>query len=354
MVSTDSARVSDSAMRRCLTKLAHGQVLGRSLVTDVFREIMAGECASAQIGGLLMGLAVRRESMEEIVGAATAMREAMTVVPTRRAPLLDTCGTGGSGVPRRNVSTAVAIALAACGIAVAKHGNRCASSRCGSADVLEVLGVDITATPERVGRCIDEIGLGFLFAANLHPAMKHAAPVRRELGVRTIFNLLGPMTNPAGARRQLLGMIDASRCEPVAAALGELGSERVLVVTGADGVDDLSSEAESWVAELYQGNVRTFVLRRELAGLSEDPPQALAGGTPHENAAALVRMLQGEHGAYRRAVQYSGAAAMLAAGEGTLDDLPGYARRVGEVLDDGRAELVLKRLVMLSKTGAET
>jgi anthranilate phosphoribosyltransferase len=350
------------AIRAVLQRLARREDLQREQVTDVFTEIMSGECDPAQIGGLLVGLAAKGETIEEIVGAALAMRRAVVPVRVDRAPLLDTCGTGGSGVPRLNVSTAVALAAAACGVAVAKHGNRAASSRSGSADVLEALGVALDAPPQRVARCIEDLGVGFLFAAQLHPAMKHAMGVRRALGIRTIFNLLGPLTNPAGATRQLLGVFDPAWCDALARALGALGSERVLVVHGflagasapggPAGIDDLSPEGESLVVESRRGRVEHRILTPEDAGLPRVPLAEIAGGDPSHNAEALRRLLDGEAGPYRVAVQYSGAAALLAAGEHDFDALPELARRIGRALDDGSARAVLVELVRRSRADA--
>jgi anthranilate phosphoribosyltransferase len=250
-------------------------------------------------------------------------------------------------------------------VAVAKHGNRAATSRSGSADVLEALGVAIDAPPETVAHCIDEVGVGFLFAAKLHPAMKHAMGPRRALGVRTIFNVLGPLTNPAGATRQLVGVFDPRRCEPLARALGALGSERVLVVHGfragvsasvdaAPGIDDLSPEGESLVVELSDGEVKPHVLRPEMAGLPMVALSEISGGEPAENAAALRRLLDGEPGPYRTAVQYSGAAALWAAQGGSVEDLPGHANRIAKALDDGAARQVLVELVQHSRHGGDS
>lgn len=347
-------------MRAGLRTLARGHHLSTSAAAAIFREIMAGACEPAQIGALLMGLAIKGETMGEISGAAEAMREASTRVPSSRDPIIDVCGTGGSGVPRRNVSTATALAIAACGVAVAKHGNRAASSRSGSADVLESLGVDIAASPETVGRCIDELGVGFLFARSLHPAMKHAAPVRAALGVRTVFNLLGPLTNPAQVRRQVLGVFDPSRCHDLARALGTLGSERVFVVHGfragveaapgsPAGIDDLSPEGASLVIEWHRGELREHVLRREHAGLPEQPLSDLAGGDPRANAAALRRLLAGERGAYRDAVVHAGALGLLVATDEPISSLPEQAARVARAIDEGGAERTLARLVELSR-----
>jgi anthranilate phosphoribosyltransferase len=324
---------------------------------------MAGSCEGAQIGALLMALALKRETMGEISGAAEAMREHATLVPTTRAPVIDVCGTGGSKVARRNVSTATALAVAACGVAVAKHGNRAASSRSGSADVLEALGVGIEASPELVGRCIDELGVGFLFARTLHPAMRHAGPVRAALGVPTLFNLLGPLTNPARVSRQLLGVFDPSRCHDLARALGTLGSERVFVVHGfragvpagprsSPGIDDLSPEGESLVVEWRESELVEHVLRRADFGLPEQPLADLAGGDPQRNAAALRRVLAGERGAYRDAVIHAGALALLVAGDEPISTLPDQARRIAAVLDDGSAAALLDRLIQLTSRPA--
>jgi anthranilate phosphoribosyltransferase len=342
-----------TAIQAALDRLRAREDLGRDEVTAVFRELMGGSCEPAQIGALLMGLASKGETADEIAGAAAAMREAVTRVQCSRGPLLDTCGTGGSGVPRRNVSTAVALAAAACGVAVAKHGNRGASSRSGSADVLEVLGVKIDADAATVGRCVDEVGVGFLFAAALHPAMRHAMGPRRSLGFRTIFNLLGPLTNPAGASRQLLGVFDPARCEDLARALGALGSERVLVVhglreDGSVGIDDVSPEGETVVWQWHHGVIQNFTLSPQMAGIDPFSLDEIAGADPIDNARALVALLDGEPGRYREAVKLSGAVALLAAGDDDLDALPGLASRIAAVLDDGTARQTLTALVATS------
>lgn len=348
-------------MRAGLRRLASGHHLTSSESAAIFREIMQGRCDPAQVGALLMALALKRETMAEITGAAEAMREASTFIPTTRERVIDTCGTGGSGVPRRNVSTAVALACAANDVAVAKHGNRSASSRTGSADVLEALGVDIQAPPERVARCIDELGVGFLFARALHPAMQHAGPVRQALGVPTVFNLLGPLTNPARVRRQVLGVFDPSRVFDLARALGVLGSERVFVVHGfargvsasidsPAGIDDLSLEGESLVVEWHAGELREHVLRPADAGLAEHDRSELVGGDPADNAAALRRLLAGQgEPAYRDAVAYSGALALLSASDEPIEILPELAQKILRALDDGSAARVLDRLIVLSK-----
>ncbi len=354
-----SASPSQRAMLTALVRLQRGEGLGAALMTETMREIMAGACEPAQIGALLMGLSQRRELLDEIVGAATAMREQVVRVPCSRHDLLDTCGTGGSGIARRNVSTAVALCVAACGHPVAKHGNRSAAGPCGSADVLECLGLRLDASAATVGACIDEVGVGFLFAPELHPAMRHAAPVRKALGIRTLFNLLGPLCNPAFATRQLLGVYDPARTRELAQALGQLGSTRVLVVHGfaegvaADesapwGIDDASPCGETLVWELHGGALGRRVVTPADAGLQPVPLSAIAGDSALHNAEALLRLLDGEPGPYRTAVAYSGALALLAAGDGPWSDLPRHARAIEAVLDDGRARTILAELVAQS------
>lgn len=347
------------AIRAGLRTLASGHHLSTSTAAAIFREIMSGSCEPSQIGALLMGLAIKGESLGEISGAAEAMREAATQIHTTRSPVIDVCGTGGSGIPRRNVSTATALAVAAAGVAVAKHGNRAASSRSGSADVLEALGVDVGAPPTTVSRCLDELGVGFLFARTLHPAMRHAGPIRDALGVRTVFNLLGPLTNPAGVRRQVLGVFDPHRCHDLARALGTLGSERVFVVHGflagvpaapgsPPGIDDLSPEGETLVVEWRAGELFEHTLRRSDFNLPEQPLRDLAGGDPADNAQALRQVLAGQPGAYRNAVIHAGALALLVASDEPIATLPSQAERIAAVLDDGTAARTLDRLIQAS------
>ena len=354
--------MSDAATRAGLACLQRGTPIDGAAAREIFREIVAGTSDPAQIAALLLGLSIRGESAEVIAGAVAAMREAVIRVPCR-GDAIDTCGTGGSGIARRNVSTAVALAVAACGVPVAKHGNRGISSPSGSADVLAALGVEIGAGSRAVARCVDTVGVGFLFAPGLHPAMKHAAGPRRSLGLRTLFNLVGPMTNPAGVRRQVIGVFDPRRCAAMAGALGELGSERVFVVHGfragvaaaddaSPGIDDLSPEGESLVLEWRAGALHRHVLRPELAGLQPVPLTGLVGEDPAGNAAALGRVLDGEIGPYRTSVQYSGALALLVAGGGELGELPALAARIGAALDDGSARRVLASLVACSRDTA--
>ncbi len=350
-------------VREALARLRRREDLDATTMAAVMRAIMEERCDAAQIGALLMGLAAKGECVDEIVGAARALREAVVPVRSTRRELLDTCGTGGSGVARVNVSTAVAIAVSACGVPVAKHGNRAASSSSGSADVLERLGVSLQTPPEVSAAMLDELGLAFLFAPALHPAMRHAAGPRRQLGFRTLFNLLGPLCNPAGATRQLLGVYDPARCRDLAAALGELGSTRALVVHGffagvtadADappGIDDASTEGETLVWQWHRGALSRHVVGPADAGLPTVPIAELVDDHPLGNAHALLQLFDGAPGAYRTAVQWSGALALLAAGDGDWADLPGHAAAIGAVLDDGRARSRLADLVSRSHDSA--
>ena len=250
-------------MPTAIAKVIDGGNLSKNEMNAVMRLIMTGEATDAQIGGFLIGLRLKGETVDEIVGAAEVMRELATHVQVNDAGLVDTCGTGGSGVNKFNVSTASAFVAAAAGVRVAKHGNRAASSKSGSADLLEAAGANIMLAPEEVARCIDLVGVGFLFALNHHAAMKHAIGPRREMTVRTVFNMLGPLTNPAGAKRQLLGVYDRALVRPAAEVLQALGSEHVMVVHSADGLDEISIAAETAVAELKEGHITEYVIAPE-------------------------------------------------------------------------------------------
>jgi len=327
----------------------------------VFEAVMRGAFSRERLAALLGALAARGETAEELLGAARAMRAHVTPIRPTRRDLLDTCGTGGSGIRRRNVSTAAAIVVAACGVAVAKHGNRAASSRCGSADVLEALGVDVEAPPATVARCIDTVGIGFLFARALHPAMAHAAPVRRALGVRTIFNLLGPLTNPAFATAYAMGVFDPARVADMAQVLGRLGARRALVFHGfragidpgagaPAGVDDVSLEGRTLVAEWDGHAVSTWVLEPEDLGLSRHRLSDLAGGEPAENARALTDVLNGRGtAAYREAVLAAAALGLLAASDHPRADLPRLVTRAEAAITSGAAAEVLDRLRAASR-----
>ena len=301
-------------MPTAIASVIAGQDLNRSEMLDVMRCIMSGEATDAQIGGFLVGLRIKGESIDEIVAAATVMRELATPVQTKLDHLVDTCGTGGSGSNKFNVSTASAFVAAAAGAKVAKHGNRSASGKSGSADVLEAAGAEIMMSPVQVGRCLDSIGVGFLFAQSHHSAMKHAIGPRRELLTRTIFNLLGPLTNPAGARRQLIGVYELKWVRPVAEVLKDLGSEHVMVVHSKDGLDELSISAPSHVAELVNGEISEYVVKPEDFGLSPSPLSELVIDNSQSSLELLNKALNGEHEGASNIVILNAGAAIYVAG----------------------------------------
>jgi anthranilate phosphoribosyltransferase len=326
-----------------LPRLLRGESLTEAEAQAVIGHVMDGDASEAQIAGLLVALRMKGESVDEIVGAARAMRtHAIAVVPRRR-DLVDTCGTGGDGLRTFNVSTAAGLVAAGAGAGVAKHGNRAVSSASGSADVLEALGVRVDLPAERVAECIDEVGFGFLFAPAHHPAMRHAAPVRRSLGVRTIFNVLGPLTNPVGARRQLVGVFDEALVVPIAETLRALGSERALVVHGSDGLDELSPGNPSTCADVTPEGVTVRTIDPATLGLARSRTDELAGGDAAANADLLRALLDGELGARRDAVALNAGAALVAAGR--ADDLAAGLALAIAAIDDGRARLTLERLV---------
>ena len=318
-------------------------------VVTVFGLIMQGEATPAQIGGLLIGLRMKGETPEEIAGAARAMRERATRI---RCPdpdhAVDTCGTGGDGSGSVNVSTIAAIVTAAAGVRVAKHGNRSLSSRCGSADVLETLGVAIDATTEVAERCLAEVNIAFLFAPAYHAATRHAAGPRRELGTRTIFNLLGPLTNPAGVRNQIVGVFSQSWCEPVAEALGQLGARRAYVVHGEGGIDEIAVRGATHVAEWDEarGTVVSRTVTPADFGLADADPDGLAGGDVDTNARIAREVLQGAAGAVRSAVLMESAVALTAAG--LVDGFQAGAARAAKAIDSGDAATCLDRWIAVS------
>jgi anthranilate phosphoribosyltransferase len=309
--------------------------------------IMDGQAQPSQIAGLLVGLAMKGERPDEIVGLARTMRARATKLSRPFAPVFDTCGTGGDGAHTFNVSTVAALVLAACGVRVAKHGNRSASSRCGSADLFEELGVNIAAPPAIVERCLDEAGIAFLFAQVFHPSMRHAAPTRKELGVRTAFNLLGPLTNPAGAARQLVGVPRPELTELVARSLAQLGAERAWVVHGADGLDEISTTGYTKVSECRDGTVNTFYLHPADVGLPKSAPAVLRGGDAAENARIARAVLSGETGAARDIVLLNAGAALLIAGR--VASIPEGIATGAQAIDSGRASETLDRLVRASQ-----
>lgn len=328
-----------------IAKVADAHPLTTDEATAAFEAMMTGALTPAQIGAFLMALRVRGETVEEIAAGAAIMRAKATHV---KAPegAIDTCGTGGDASGTYNISTAVSFVLAGCGVPIAKHGNKALSSRSGSSEVLEKLGVKLDIPPAHISRCIEESGIGFMFAAYHHAAMKHVGPVRVELGTRTIFNLMGPLSNPAGAKRQLMGVFAEKWVEPLAHVLKKLGSEHVWVVHGSDGLDEITTTGPTHVAELKDGKVRRFTVTPEEAGLPPADPEALKGGDPAENAGALTRLLDGAPGAYRDIVLINSAAGLIVAGK--AQNLKEGVAMAAASIDEGRAKEALKRLVAVS------
>jgi len=336
---------SASDLKQMIGRVATGQPLTRPEAEEAFDIIMSGNATPAQIGGFLMALRVRGETVDEITGAARVMRAKMLPVEAP-AGTIDTCGTGGDGVGTYNVSTAVALVLAACGVPVAKHGNRALSSKSGAADVLGALGVNIDADLRLVAKSLAEAGICFLMAPRHHSAMRHVGPTRVELGTRTIFNLLGPLSNPAKVRRQVIGVFSPDWVEPLAKVLGDLGHEHAWVVHGADGLDELSTTGPSRVAELKDGAVRCFEVAPADAGVPTGRLEDLKGGDAAVNAAALTALLAGEPSAYRDIVVLNAAAALIVADR--AGDLMDGARLAAEAIDSGRARGTLARLVAVT------
>ena len=301
-----------------IAKVMTRQNLTAQEAEEAMNIIMTGQATQAQIGGYLVALRMKGETAAEITGSARAMRAQATHIPFHAggAPLLDTAGTGGDGAHSFNISTTAAFVIAGAGVFVAKHGNRAASSRCGSADVLGALGVNLDLTPEQVAECIQQIGIGFLFAPKFHPAMRHAIGPRRELAQRTIFNLLGPLTNPAGATHQLIGVYDPALTEPIANVIGSLGGKAAYIVHGSGGLDELTTTGANRISELRDGHVRTFELDASEFGLRPASPADLRGGDPSENASILRGLLNGSDQSIRRDVVLLNSAAALATRHG--------------------------------------
>ncbi len=333
------------AFKPMLAKIATGASLSVGEAERAFENMLSGEVTPAQMGGFLMALRVRGESVEEITGAVTAMRARMLRV-TAPAGAIDIVGTGGDSAGTWNVSTLAAILTAACGVAVAKHGNRAASSKSGSSDILGALGVAVGISPAQVEACIAEAGIGFMMAPTHHAATRHVASARIELGTRTIFNILGPLSNPAGVKRQLVGVFSRSLLEPMAQVLRNLGSERVWVVHGCDGLDEMTTTGPTHVAALEDGAVRTFQVTPEEAGVPRAVAADLRGGDPAHNAAALRAVLDGAKSAYRDIGVYNAAAALLVAGKAS--DMKDAARLAAGAIDNGSAKATLAKLVEVS------
>ncbi|HZT94841.1 MAG TPA: anthranilate phosphoribosyltransferase [Gaiellaceae bacterium] len=335
-------------IRQALARLLDGHDLSREEARETMAVIMAGEASDAQIAGFLVALRAKGETADEIAGCADAMREHVLRVAPERTDLVDVVGTGGDGANTYNISTAAALVTAAAGAAVAKHGNRAASSQTGAADVLEALGFRLELPPERIERSIDELGFGFLFAQAHHPAMRHAAPVRRELATRTVFNVLGPLTNPAGARALVLGVYSPDLARTLAEALLQLETTRAYVVHGAGGIDELSPCGPNLVCEVSGGQVSEYELDPLELGIERCDPGELRGGDPQTNAAALRDVLGGADGGHRSAVLLNAAGGIAAAGH--AESLREGIARAREAIDSGVAAARLDELVEFSRS----
>jgi anthranilate phosphoribosyltransferase len=334
-------------IQETLGRLLDGHDLSREESRDTMNEIMRGDATPAQIAGFLVALRAKGETADEITGCAEAMREHVLAVRPQREDLVDTAGTGGDGMRTLNISTAAALVAAAAGAGVAKHGNRAVSSASGSADVLEALGFQLDLEPERVARSIDELGFGFLFAPSHHPAMRHAAPVRRELAARTVFNVLGPLTNPAGARAQVVGVYSQALVRTIAEVLAQLGARRAFVVHGAGGIDELSPVGPNAVCEVVDGGVRERTIDPENLGIARCNVEELRGGTPAQNADAIRRLFAGETGGKRDAVLLNAAGAIAAGGH--AEDLREGLEAARRALDSGAALARLDELIAFSR-----
>ena len=347
-------------IRKAIARVVEREDLPESEMIEVMDQIMSGGATPAQIASFITALRMKGETVDEITGAARVMRDRALPIRVGRSVLgidrddinldretiLDTCGTGGSGTNSFNISTTVAFVVSACGVKVAKHGNRAVSSSCGSADVLEALGVNLDVTPETVERCISEIGIGFLFAPALHGAMKHAIGPRREIGIRTIFNILGPLTNPAGADHQILGVYREDLVEKLAQVLKKLGCRRGFVVHGSDGMDEITLTGESSIAEITPEGVKLSRITPEQFGLERAPLTELHGGDAQGNAVIVKDILSGKEGAKRRIVLLNAAYALVATGKAA--DVQDGIRIAAETIDSGRAMKQLEKLVALT------
>jgi anthranilate phosphoribosyltransferase len=333
-------------IQAALSDLLEGRDLGRERAREVMDEIMSGDATQAQIGGFLVALRLKGETADEIAGCAEAMRAHVLPVCPQRDDLVDTAGTGGDGARTINISTAAAIVAAAAGAGVAKHGNRAISSASGSADVLEALGFSLELAPERIATSIDELGFGFMFAPTHHPAMRHAAPVRRELGTRTVFNVLGPLTNPAGARAQVIGVYAKPLVRTIAEVLAQLGARRAFVVHGAYGIDELSPAGPNDVCEVVDGAVHERVIDPAELGIARCDPDELRGGSPAENAQAVRDVFAGADGGRRDAILLNAAGAIAAAGHAA--DLAEGLELARAAVDSGAAAARLDELARFS------
>ena len=333
--------------QQALVRLIDQREIFYDEMLSLMRQIMGGEVSSTMIAAILVGLRVKKETIGEISAAAFVMREFSTKVPvTKRQHLVDTCGTGGDAAHTFNISTASAFVASAAGALVAKHGGRSVSSTCGSADVLEALGVNLNLTPAQVGQSVDEIGIGFMFAPNFHGAMKHAAPVRKELGVRTIFNVLGPLTNPAGADNQVMGVFHPDLVGIQARVLQRLGSQHVLVVNGSDSLDEITISGPTSVAELKDGNISEYTVQPSDFGLQTASLDSIRVQTKEAAVAMLRSVLDNQPGTARDIVQLNAGAAIYAAG--LSDSLASGVKRAGEIIASGAAKAKLAELIQFS------
>lgn len=335
-------------IQEAIANLIDAQHLSQAEMTGVMNQIMSGDATDAQIGAFLIALRIKGETEDEIAGAAAVMREKATPIATKHDVIVDTCGTGGDHSGTFNISTTAAFVTAGAGLCVAKHGNRAATSQSGSADVLKALGVNIEASPETISKCLDDVGIGFLFAVSLHGAMKYAIGPRREVGARTIFNALGPLTNPAGAKRQVIGVYSPSLTETLASVLGTLGSERAFIVHGSDGLDEITLTGPTRVSELKDGSVSTYNISPGDFGLAQASADGLKGGNADLNAEITRSILKGEEGPRRDIVLLNAAAAIVAGGK--AGDLNEGVKIAAEVIDAGKA---LEKLEGLKEASQE-
>jgi anthranilate phosphoribosyltransferase len=333
-------------IREAIQKVIAGDALTEAEMIDTMNEIMEGKTTDAQIACFLTALRLKGETIEEITGAARVMRDKATPVLTKHSLVVDTCSTGGTGLNHFNISTTSAIVTAGAGVPVAKHGNRGVTRQSGSANVLMALGVNIEIGPEHVGRCIDEVGIGFLFAPTLHGAMKYAIGPRREIGIRTIFNTIAPLTNPAGPQAQVIGVYAPELTEAHANALHNLGCQHAFIVRGDDGLDDITTTTTTRVSELQNGTVKTYTLDPTTLGIPRAAPEALLGGAPEENAEIIVNMLKGEKGPKRDIVVLNAGAAIVASGK--VDSLDAGIGLASESIDSGAALAKLEELKLMS------
>jgi len=334
-------------VKEAIGKVIKGINLSQKEMETVMDEIMSGQSSPAQIGAFLTALRLKGETVEEITGAARVMREKATRIENLDGEIIDTCGTGGSGMHTFNVSTTTAFVVAGAGLKVAKHGNKSVSNLCGSADVIEALGVSLKLSPQAVGKCIREVGIGFLFAPLFHGAMKYAIGPRREIGIRTIFNILGPLTNPAGATFQVMGVYDEKLTETLAEVLGNLGTKHALVVHGMDGLDEITITRESKISEVKENKVKTYYIKPEDFGIKRADLKDIKGTEAKQNAEIVLKVLNGEKGSFRDIVLLNAAAAFIAAGK--AKDFKDGIKLAETIIDQGKAKHKLERLRKKSK-----